>query len=473
MTENKPFDFTRDLDLGVIGYSGLKQTGGVISEEWHSKLRGQYGPKVYREMSDGSSAIGAIQFVIESLVRGVEWRAEPADDTEEAKLQAAFVEECIEDMSQTWEDFISEVLSFLAYGWSYFEIVYKVRRGLDAEDSTLRSQYDDGKIGWRKFALRAQDSLDRWEFDPADNGLVGMHQVDYTTGRTAFIPIEKSLLFRTRTAKDNPEGRSIFRNAVNDYFYLKRISEIEAIGIERDMTGLVTMEVPIALLHPSASGSDLALRGSLEKMLGELKRDERDFALIPTELNPDGSPTGYKLKLLSTGGSRQIDTNAVKTYYRTSIFQSVIAQFLQLGVTGVGSFALASTATNLFAVALGTFIDTICSTFNRFAVSRLMSLNGVPPELWPYLVHGDLESQPLDEIGRYITALATAGQLPEDEALQNKLLEIAKLPIPDSESKPEYKEPEEAKKKRKRHEHTNKRRIAAPLRQLGLPGSEK
>lgn len=456
------------LDLNVIGYSGLKQFGGVIDEEWHPKLKGRFGPKVYREMSDNSSAIGAIQFVIDSLIRGVEWRVEPASDDEVAINWATFVEECLYDMSTTWDDFISEVLSFLSYGWSYFEIVYKVRRGLDAEDSTMRSKYEDGLIGWRKLALRSQDTLERWQFDSHDNGLRGMVQTDPVSGKTAFIPIEKALLFRTRTTKDNPEGRSIFRNAVTDYFYLKRISEIEAIGIERDMTGLLVMEVPLAILSTSATSQDIALRRQFEKMLGELKRDEREYALIPPEQSPEGQPTGYKLKLLSSGGSRQIDTSAVKTYYRTSIFQSVIAQFLQLGVSGVGSFSLASTQTNLFAVALGTFLESITSTFNRFAIGRLMSLNGVEPQYWPELVHGDLEQQPLGEIGSYIQALASAGQLPEDDAIQRKLLEMAKLPAPDLDTSDTESDNVEMRK----HRHGAIRSIG-PLRQLRLPLSDK
>jgi hypothetical protein len=421
------------LDLGVIGFSGLKQYGGTIDEEWHPKLRGTYGPKLYREMGDNNSAIGAIKYIIQALVRQVEWRVEPADTSKEAAEPAEFLESCLIDMSITFEDFISEVLSFLEFGWSYFEIVYKLRKGLESKDAKTRSQFSDGKIGWRKFALRAQDTLDHWEFDQEDNGLRGMVQGSEYSGKTAFIPIEKAMLFRTVTTKGNPEGRSLYRNAVIDYFYLKRISEIEAIGIERDMTGLITMEVPLQILHPDADAKSKALRASFEKMLSELKRDEREYAMVPAEIDKSGQPTGYKLKLLSTGGRRQIDTNAVKLYYKTGILQSVLAQFIQLGMSNVGSFALASTQTDLFAVALGAYLNTIASVINRFGVSRLMALNGVKSDLWPELVHGDIESPPLAEIGSYVQALAGAGQLPEDDAIKRKLLEIAKLPMPEVE----------------------------------------
>jgi len=425
----------------VLGYTGLKQWGGNIYEEFHRRLQGPYAAKVYREMADNSSTIGAVRYLIKALVRQVEWRIEPSLDNDNTAIEAAeFVESCLEDMELTFEDFISEVLSFLDYGWAYFELVYKVRNG-KTKDPRTKSKYEDGKIGWRKFGLRPQDSLDHWEFDRETGSLLGLHQ-QTETGDYAYIPIEKALLFRTETYKDNPEGRSIYRNAVIDWFFLKRICEIEAIGIERDLTGLPVMEVPVAILQSDATAEQRSLRSSLETLLSQIKRDERAYALIPSELTPDGNPTGYKFRLMSSGGQHQVDTDKTKQYYKTGILQSVVAQFLQLGVNNVGSFALASSQTNLFSVALGAFLDTIVATFNRCAIGKLMEYNDVAPEYWPELVHGDIEGPPLDEIGKYVQVLSMAGKLPEDPAIDRKLLEYAGLPqveLDGEEAKPQKK----------------------------------
>jgi len=439
------------LDLNVIGYSGLQQYGGLIDEEWNTRLRGTYGPKFYREMSDNSSTIGAILFAIESLLRQVEWRVEPADDTSEGEEVASFVEECLIDMDHTFEDFISEVLSELVFGWSYFEVLYKMRRGQTRKYDT-HSRFDDGKIGWRGFSLRAQDSLDRWELSERTD-ILGMHQWDMSTGKRAFIPIEKALHFRTKKTKNNPDGRSLLRNAVTDYSYYKKICKIEAMGIERDMTGLLVMEVPISLLHTTASATDKALLSSLQTMMGQLKRDEREYAIVPAETLADGSPSGFKLKLLSSGGRRQIDTDSIKRSYKIGMLQSVLAQFIELGMAGVGSLALSSSQTDLFAVALGSILNGICSTFNQQAIDTLMNVNGINVDLWPELVHGDLEDRPLGELGTYIQSLASAGQLPDDEAIKRKLLEFAKLPVPSADQrideKPQPTPGEETKKSKK------------------------
>ena len=97
---------TDRLDFATLGYTGLKQYGGIVDEEWSKRLRGSYGPKVYQEMADASSAIGAINFAIESLVRQVEWRVEPAEPTDEGNEWAQFVEECLIDLDGTFDDFL-------------------------------------------------------------------------------------------------------------------------------------------------------------------------------------------------------------------------------------------------------------------------------------------------------------------------------------------------------------------------------
>lgn len=419
--------------MEVLGTTGLKQQSGYVYEEFLTRLHGERGIKKYREMVDNSSTIGSIRYLIRSLVRQVDWRIESADDKPPAKEQAEHIESCLYDMSHTLEDLISEALSCLDFGWAWFEVVYKLRKG-PTKNPTTRSEYNDGKWGYHKIEIRSQESWERWEFDKETGELRGMHQWDTYSGKKAYIPLEKSILFRTESTRGNPEGKSFWRNCVIDHDNLRRISQIELVGIERDMTGLLTMEVPPELLSNTASSAMLALRARLEKMLSELKRDEREFAMVPSEVDRKGNPTGFKLKLLSTGGRRQIDVNATKLYFKISILQTVLAQFIQLGMAQVGALSLASSMTGTFAMALGAILDgAICAPFNRYAIPRLMELNQVPSDLHPELVHGDIETPSLEEVGKYLVSLATAGFDLTDPALQRKAMEIGNLPLPKEE----------------------------------------
>lgn len=465
--------------MTILGTSGLKQSGGVVEEEFHPKLRKPGGFKTIQQFADNSSVIGAVRFLIRAYFGGVEFRVDPSSEDARAKEQAEFVESCLEDMSHTFEEWLSEALTFLDFGWAYFEVVYKLRKG-QRNDPRLRSKYSDGLWGWRKIKLRGQDTLDRWQFDP-DGGLRGMHQSDTYAGKTAFIPIEKALLFRTENVKDNPEGRSLWRNCIMDAYKLTRIEEFEVVGIERDALGLLHMQVPIELLQ-GKTGENQRLKAELETMLSQLKRDEREFALTPTELDRQGKPTGYKLGTVQGASRKPTDINETKGYYRRAILQAVLAQFLELGSTNVGSWALANSFTNTFAVALGGILDNIVGIWNRFAIPRLMELNSVPQEFWPTMVHGDLETPALDEIAQYITALAGSGMLPTgDKPLQRKLLEIASLPQPEAEEASEP-EPEvdgdqsdaqamaQANRKSKQKAQRERvRKSARGIRQLRLP----
>jgi hypothetical protein len=191
-----------------IGATGLVQFGGRVQEEFLKDLQDVKGRRIYRQMADNDPVVGAILFTVDMLMRQVEWRLDPVDESVEAYEVAEFVESCLSDMSSSWAETLSSVLSFLPFGWSYHELVYKVRRGPDQKDVKLRSKYDDGRIGWRKIAVRSQDTLYKWEFDD-DGGTKGMWQQSPPTYELVFIPIEKALLFRTQAHKGNPEGRAL------------------------------------------------------------------------------------------------------------------------------------------------------------------------------------------------------------------------------------------------------------------------
>lgn len=202
-------DLAKPKPFEEVGVSGLLRTRGVgyLYEEWMRELSTARAKQIYREMRDNDAVIGAMFFAMEMILRRAEWRMEPADGPK-GEEYAEFVHGCMEDMSSTWEDFIAECVSMYAFGFVLFETVYKRRQGADGRKA---SKFDDGLIGWRKFAPRAQESILYWIWDD-DGGLQGAVQLAAPDYKTVPIPIEKLLLFRTTSLKNNPEGRSLLRN---------------------------------------------------------------------------------------------------------------------------------------------------------------------------------------------------------------------------------------------------------------------
>lgn len=408
-------------DSKEIGRVGQRRYGGIFYEEFLSELRGRKGAEVFTEMSNNDETIGAILFAIEMLVRQASWNVEPGGSTAKDREAAEFVKSCMDDMQQTWIDTISEILSFLTYGWSFHEIVYKHRMGR-TKDNRTSSKYDDGLIGWMKLPIRSQETLYQWEYDDQDN-LIGMTQMPPPDFGLITIPMNKAMLFRTRSRKDNPEGRSILRTAYRSWYFKRRIQEIEGIGIERDLAGLPVITTPEGMDIWDKDDEDMnAIRAGLEAMVKNIRRDSTEGLVLPF---------GYTFELTSTGGSRQFDTNSIIARYDTKISQTVLADFIQLGHESVGSFALSSDKTNLFSMAICAFLDIICQTFNSQGIPALIDINGdhfAGVTDYPRLTHGDIEDVDLATVATFIKDMTSIGVIIPDESLEDYVRQLGKLP---------------------------------------------
>ena len=403
------------------GRLGQNRWGGVFSEEFLPELRGRKGIEKYREMADNDSVVGAVLFAIEMLIRQVEWTVEEPGNTDGDVRAAEFIYSCMHDMEDTWTDFISEVLSFLTFGWSWHEIVYKRRMGATRRTETA-SKFDDGLVGWRKLPIRSQDTLWEWKYDDRD-AILGMIQAAPPHFEQVLIPSEKSLHFKTRSRKANPEGRSLLRNAYRDWYFKRRIQEIEGIGIERDLAGLPLLTPPDGMDLWDPENPEMARSLAMaEKLVRSVRRDEREGVVLPF---------GWKFELMSTGGRRQFDTNAVIERYDNRIAMTVLADFVLLGHQNVGSYSLSSDKTELFGVALGTFLDIICEVFNKQAIPRLIDLNGDAFKGitgYPRLIHGDIETSDLAKLGSFVKDMVGIGAITPDENMEDYLRMTASLP---------------------------------------------
>ncbi len=419
------------IDMSELGTTGLKRQGGIIYEEFLRELQGERGRRVFQEMADQDPVVGAFLFAVHMLMAQVERQVEPGRipgaDVDETDVEAArFVAECLDDMSLSWSDTLGDILSMLVYGWSYLEIVYKRRGGLDTDDPTRRSLYDDGKIGWRKWSIRAQTTLDRWEFD-AYGGIQGMWQIAPPDYRPVFIPIDKALLFRTVASKGNPEGRSILRNAYRPWYFKKHIENIEGIGIERDLAGLPVAYGPPEMFQANASAEMKAVLDALKDIVVNIRRDEQEGVVFPLVYDENGNQL-YRLELLSSGGTRQFDTDAIIARYDQRIAMSVMADFILLGHEGAGSYALSATKASLFKTALETWLDRIADVINTHAIPRLLRLNNMAGRC--RLTFGKVGDVDLEVLGKFIAELSGAGMplFPSVE-LENYLRGRANLPL--------------------------------------------
>jgi hypothetical protein len=234
--------------------------------------------------------------------------------------------------------------------------------------------------------------------------------------------------------RNNPEGRSILRNAYRPWMFKKRIEEIEGVGIERDLAGLPVAYIPSEYFDATADAQQKQTLKAWQRMVTQVRRDQQEGILIPSDRDASGNLL-FDFKLLSTGGTRSFDTSKVIDRYNRAIATSVLADFIFLGQQSVGSFALSSDKTALFATALGSFLRSIADVFNRHLMPRLWKLNGLDMSFMPTIVPGDLERANLAELGGFLQQLTAAGApLFPDRELENHLRSLAGLPQAPEES---------------------------------------
>lgn len=418
-------DADHRYDFLEIGSSGLRRSGGYINEEFLSNLQGVKGFKIYREMHDNDPVVGAMLYAIDKVITRLEWHVEGEDER-----TATFIDECLHDMSDSWDATLQNILSMLTYGWSFHEIVYKIRRGPTGDPRT-HSAYKDNRIGWRKWPVRAQETLQEWMIDD-NGGIQGMIQMDPSSGKgLARIPIDKALLFRTTTNRNNPEGYSLLRNAYRPWFYKRRIEEIEAIGIERDLAGLPMAYVPPEYLSNTATPQQKAVLTAITEIVQNVKRNEQEGIVFPAAYDEAGNRI-FDLTLLSASGGRQFDTGAVIQRYDHRIAMSLLSDFLLLGSDRVGSFALGTAKVDLWTLAVDSIAKSIAEVVNQFAIPRLLKLNAMRMDRMPYLTYGQVSSVELGEVADFVSKLAQAGVIMPDRELETHLRTLADLPDADT-----------------------------------------
>ena len=411
-----------------IGSTGLKRSAGYIDEEFLPQLRGRKAVQVFKEMSENDPLVGSIIHTVTMLLRNVEWTVKPGGKSKEDAKIADLVETSMHDMTTTWDDFITEALSMLVYGWSWHEVVYKRRGGLWQKNPRLQSKHTDGLIGWRRIPIRAQETMVRWVFDDAGE-IVGMVQMPPPSYKQIILPYDRSVLFRYRHSKGNPEGRSMLRNAYRPWYMKKRIEELEAIGIERDLAGLPIVKVPAHFLRAKPGSEQRKTVDEFRKLIKSLRRNEQEGLVFPNAFDQDTKQPLYSLELLGSGGARSFNTDSVIQRYEQRILMSVLADFIMVGHQGTGSYSMHTDKTGIFRNTLNSIAQGICDTMNRTVLPKLVNLNGWRPESLPEIVPTDVDAPDIGQLAQFMTSMAGLGvQWFPDPAMDKFIRDAARLP---------------------------------------------
>ena len=417
-----------EMNTAGLGVTGLKRAGGTVTEEWLLDLRGREGMRRYREMRDNSAILGACFEAIEKLFRQFRFEWEPADESPKAVQAAKLLNESFDDLDTPIADVIESNLSMLTFGWDLKERILKRRAGA-VDDPTQSSKYSDGLWTWGAFAERAQEStapFQPWELSPNGARLIAWSQVD-ERGLRKTIPAANLLHFRTKRAKNNPEGRSALRNCWFSWYFFKRITEAEAIGISRDLTGIPVAKVAADWFSPEAKDWEKATLDVLRNDVITIARGENEGLVWPMAYDQNGHSL-FEIELLSSGGKRQFDTSAIAERYERRMAMVMLSDVLLMGHEATGSFALSDTKTNILEIAVKAIARIVAEVYQADA-PLIMRLNGWPAELSPRLCAKTPKEFDLGPLGDFVSKICAAGfNWRSDPGIDRVLREAAGLP---------------------------------------------
>jgi len=398
--------------------------------------------KTYREMQADPTISGALQGY-ENILSLVDWATKPVDrekagisakdfDKEKALEYRDYVASCFDDMGETSiDDIVSSALDMLAIGFQITVPQFKIRSG-ENDNPKLNSKHNDGKIGWKNWKPIRQESIDRWLVRDGDafEDLTGVTQ-RLKVGGYETIPRNRMLLFRSTSKGGSMEGESILYGATKTFYRLQQTLGVEQVSLSRNLEGIPVLSMSSRYLSDNATKDEQVVRDFMIRQVKSVKYNQQTALVVPSDTDDKGNRM-INIELLTAGPNVRVDQcRTVATACEQLIAESILANFMKLG-DGGGSYAMASSLTDMFVLAMKKYLNNIASIINKEAIPTLMKANGMDLKYAPSLVHEGLDT---DSIGVFVDALMkaiAAGAVVPTKGIQKAVLDKLNLPTADA-----------------------------------------
>lgn len=365
--------------LKSMGATGTAIPSGIItSEEYNPDFFWRDAIALYEQMSRSEGQASAITYLLELPIRRATVSIEPFSDESVDKEIASFIETCLfHDLKRTtatgrvvhqaWDDVLRHILMMLRFGFSAFEVCWRV---------------EDGWVKWAHFLPLLPRTVWRW-WVGEDSELEGIQQWTWKgyTYRYVDIPADKLLLFVHRQEGQNYEGVSLFRAAYQHWYFKEQFYRIQAVGIERN-----AISVPVINLPEGFTSDDIT---TAQKILGNLRANEQMGVTLPP---------GWGLEYTRNWEHTDTAVQPAIDHHDVMMARSVLAQFVNLGSTETGAYALDASQKATLMSALQAECEYVEDIFNNDAIPRLVDYNYADVAGYPKLKFSKVLAQDFDAI---------------------------------------------------------------------------
>jgi hypothetical protein len=349
-------DKVKKPNMTEMGSTGMTKYGSLSRSEYNSALLGSLGRTQYEKMRKSDGQIRAILRLVKTPVLAARWYIAPADDKRKNQKIADFVENCLmKEMTTSFPQLLTEILTMLDFGFSAFEKVWKL--------GPVSGQTGQ-KLIWQKLAQRHALDVTRWDYDDhgGPSGLVLQDPNSRAQGELV-IPIDKLLAFTFEREGGDMEGVSVLRPAYKHWYYKDQLYKVDAIQKERHGIGIPVIKLPMGF-----TDQDKALADDMGR---NLRTNEKAHIVLPPN---------WEIMMLKMEG-QPVDALKSIEYHDTLIAREILGQFIN-ATSGTSSQEQLQT---LFLKSTRYIAETIRDVFNKYAIPELVMLNFPGVEDFPEL----------------------------------------------------------------------------------------
>lgn len=397
---------TKNITIHVepTGSSGTEIYGGYFSEEQLAALRGPRVADIWDQMRRGDSKVKMILSAVKNPIKSAQWKVEPGDTGDDFKLHAELIEEILfKDLAQTWTQQLTEILTYVEFGFSMFEVIHKV-----VMDHPKFGTYNS----LAKLAFRSQRTIERWNLDPLTEKINTVSQ--YAFGdlqRLVDIPGEFLLVFTNEKEGANYEGISALRPCYGAWLRKNKFLKIMAIGMEKFAIPTPYMEVP----EGKEEGKQF---DNAKRVLQNYVAHQQQYILYPAGWGLGFSQSNFDAQKI----------RAVVNEENSEMAQAFLENFLELGQQGSGSYALSNDLSDFFLTGIEHIANNICETFNQDFIPNLIKMKYGPQSVYPKLKASGIKDNPGKELSEILMNLGKEKYITPDDDLEADLREKFKLP---------------------------------------------
>ena len=418
-----------------IGWSGTEIFSGTIDEDYNNKLQFPQSIDVYDQMRKGDGTVGAVLKVVKLLIINGNYFVSPASEEKKDIEIADFVRTQFFERIE-WVDFLKGVLLSFDFGFMVFEKVFEI---------------DGNKIFYKKLAQRLPKSIENWLTENKymeDKNHPGIEQnilsdIDPSkNGKNVMIPGKKIFRYTLDQEGDNYDGVSLLRTAYKHWFMKEKSYKLQLLASERNGVGL-----PVAR-HTIDIDIKTAEKTEITNTLKGLRANEKAHLI---------EPYGWEFRFESPNS--QFDFEPQILHHDREITKSVLAQFLELGVTK-GALSQSESDQDLFLKAVMAGVGSILSKINKELVKEIVMMNFDGVENFPKIDVAGIERDDVEKLSNAISSLASSGFLTADNETEIFLRKKMKLPEIDINEErdrtPKKKESDTSKEEKKKADDKKK-----------------